>query len=93
MLPPMKKQISRISILQSSKILTVIYTLFGCIYSLIGLPMIIFGNSQLQIIGVVYLLGPLWMGLLGFIFFAISAAVYNLLSSVLGGFEFEVKDV
>ena len=89
----MKKQIIRISILQSSKILTVVYALFGCIYSLIGIPMIIFGGSQLQIIGIVYLFGPLWMGLLGFVFFVIFSAVYNLLASILGGFEFEVKDI
>jgi hypothetical protein len=89
----MKKQIVRISILQSSKILTVIYALFGCLYSFIGLPMIIFGGAKLQIIGIIYLFGPLWMGLLGFIFFVIFGAVYNLLASILGGFEFEVRDV
>jgi hypothetical protein len=33
------------------------------------------------------------MGLLGFVFFVIFSAVYNLLASILGGFEFEVKDI
>jgi hypothetical protein len=89
----MKKQITRISILQSSKIATAIYVLFGLIYTLIGIPMIVFGGSQLRIIGAVYLFGPLWMGVVGFIFFVIGAALYNLLASFLGGIEFEVKDV
>jgi hypothetical protein len=35
----MKKQITRISILQSSKIATVLYFLVGFIYTLIGIPM------------------------------------------------------
>ena len=89
----MKKQIVRISVLQSSKVATLLYTLFGFIYTLIGIPMIIFGSSQLKIIGIFYLFGPVFMGVLGFIFFAIAAAIYNLAASVVGGFEFEVKDV
>lgn len=89
----MKKQIVRISILQSSKIATAMYVLFGFIYTLIGIPMIIFGSGQLQIIGVFYSLGPLIMGVVGFMFFVLSAWIYNLLASWLGGFEFELKDI
>lgn len=40
----MKKQIIHISILQSSKIMTAMYALFGFIYTLIAIPMIIFGQ-------------------------------------------------
>ena len=89
----MKKQIVRISILQSSKVVTLLYTLFGFIYTLIGIPMIVFGNSQIQIMGIIYLFGPVFMGILGFIFFAIAAAIYNLTASMVGGFEFEVRDI
>ena len=89
----MKKQIVRISVIQSSKIVTLLYMLFGCLYSLIGIPMIIFGSSQIQIMGIVYLFGPVFMGILGFIFFVIGAAIYNLLAGLVGGFEFEVRDV
>ena len=89
----MKKQIVRISVIQSSKIMTLLYTLFGFIYTLIGIPKIVFGGSQLRVIGIVYLFGPVFMGLLGFIFFVIAAAIYNLAASLVGGFEFEVKEV
>lgn len=89
----MKKQLIRISILQSSKIMTALYVLTGFIYSLIGIPMIIFGNNQLRIMGVVYLFMPVLMGIVGFLFFVIFAAVYNGLARVLGGVEFEVKDI
>ncbi len=33
------------------------------------------------------------MGVVGFIFFVLSAWIYNLLASWLGGFEFELKDI
>lgn len=88
----MKKQITRISVLQSSKIVVALYILFGLLYSLFGIPMLIFGDGKLMVLGIVYLAMPLIMGLFGFIFFAIFAALYNLLARWLGGVEFEVKD-
>ncbi len=89
----MKKQIIQISILQSSKIMTALYVLMGFIYTLIAIPMIIFGSSQLRIIGIIYLFGPIFAGIFGFVFFVIFAAIYNLLAGWLGGVEVEVKDI
>ncbi|CAN5707112.1 hypothetical protein BH11VER1_BH11VER1_12720 [soil metagenome] len=89
----MKKQLIRISVLQSSKIMAALYVLMGFLYTLIGIPMIIFGGKEIQIVGVIYLFMPVLMGVLGFIFFAIFSAVYNLLAKWLGGFEVEVKDI
>ena len=89
----MKKQLTRISILQSSKIMTALYVLMGFIYTLIGIPMVIFGSKQLKIMGIIYLLMPILMGIIGFVFFAIFAAIYNGLAKVLGGVEVEVTDV
>lgn len=89
----MKKQLVRISILQSSKIMTAIYVLFGFIYTLIGIPMVLFGEGGMKIVGGIYLFGPVFMGLFGFLFFVFFAWIYNLLASVLGGFEFEVKTI
>jgi hypothetical protein len=89
----MKKQIIRVSILQSSKIVTILYFLLGFIYLLIGVPMIIFGNDQLRIMGLIYCAMPLLMAIIGFICFVICAALYNLLAQWLGGMEFEVIDI
>ena len=88
----MKKQIINISILQSSKIVTALYVLMGFLYTLIGIPMIIFGNNQLKVIGIIYMFGPVFAGVFGFIFFVIFAAIYNALAKWLGGVEVEVKD-
>jgi hypothetical protein len=89
----MKRQVTRISVLQSSKILTAMYVLMGAIYTLIGIPMIIFGDAKMRFIGIFYALGPIWMGLIGFVFFVIFAAIYNGLAKWLGGVEVEIKSV
>ena len=89
----MKKQITRISILQSSKIVTILYFLIGCIYVLIGIPMIIFGNDQIRIMGIVYCAMPILMAIIGFIGFVTCTAAYNLIAQWVGGVEFEVTDM
>ena len=89
----MKKQLIRISILQSSKILTAMYVLMGLIYTFIGLLMLVFGGDKLRVVAIIYVLGPVWMGLIGFIFFAIFAALYNGLARLFGGVEIEVKNI
>ena len=82
-----------ISILQSSKIMTALHVLMGFLYTLIAIPMVIFGNPQIRIIGIIYLFGPIFAGIFGFIFFVIFAAIYNALAKWLGGVEVEVKDI
>ncbi len=89
----MKKQITRISILQSSKILVALYVLFGFVYTLIGIPLIMFGGKETMIMGIIYAAMPVIMGIFGFIFFALFAAVYNLLAKWLGGVEVVVSDI
>jgi len=89
----MKKQITRISILQSSKVAAALYAFIGFIYTLIGIPMIIFGSKQLQLMGIIYLFMPVLMAVFGWIFFVIAAAIYNVVSKWLGGFEVEVANV
>ena len=86
----MKKQLTRISILQSSKIMTALYFVMGFLYTLVGIPMIIFGHAQMRIIGIIYCFGPILFGILGFVLFVIFAALYNGLAKWLGGIEVEV---
>lgn len=57
----MKRQLIRISILQSSKITTALYVLMGFIYTLIAIPMIIFGSEQIRFIGFIYAFAPIIM--------------------------------
>jgi len=87
----MKTQISRISILQSSKIITAMYVLLGFIYTFIGFLMLIFGGPELTVMAAVYMVMPIFLGIFGFIFFAIFAAIYNFLAKHIGGLEFEMN--
>ena len=50
-------------------------------------------QQPLRIIGIIYLLGPIFAGIFGFIFFVLFAAIYNLLAGWLGGFEVEIKNI
>ena len=70
----MKKQLIRISILQSSKIMTALYALMGFLYTLIGIPMILWGGKPLKIVGIIYLFMPIIMSVIGFVFFVIFGA-------------------
>jgi hypothetical protein len=69
------------------------YVAIGFLYTLFGVPMILFGGEKLRIIGIVYACMPILMAIFGFIFFCIFAALYNLLAQWLGGVEFEVTEV
>ena len=89
----MKKQLTRISLLQSSKILTALYFLMGFIYTLIGIPMIIFGGPQFKIMGYVYLFMPVLMAVIGFLCVLLFGAAYNLLAKRLGGIEVEITTI
>ena len=51
------------------------------------------GGEELKLLAIICILGPMWYAILGFVFFVIFVAIYNLLAKKLGGFEFEVTDV
>jgi len=89
----MKKQVVRISILQSSKIVTALYVIFGLLYSLIGILMLILAGQNLRTMGIFYIFMPIVMAILGFIFFIIFAALYNFLVKYLGGIEVQIKNI
>ncbi len=89
----MKKRVSRISILQSVKVATVLYAVIGLLYGLLGTPMVLFGGKEMQIAGIIYLFMPVLAAMFGFIFFVIFSATYNLVARWLGSFEFEITEV
>ena len=47
----------------------------------------------MMIMGIFYVAMPIVMGIFGFIFFALFAAVYNLVAKWLGGVEVVVSDI
>ncbi len=89
----MRQQITRISIFQTSKIMAALYLLMGGFYALAGIFMLIFGEGEAKLTGIIFLFIPVVMAIFGFVGVAFSCWVYNLLAKLLGGVEFEFEDV
>ena len=88
----MKRQITRFSVLQTSKVLGILYVFFGLIYVPFGLGMIFLGGTEMKIMGIMYTFMPILMGVFGFIGVVIFSALYNLVARWIGGIEVEVTD-
>lgn len=67
----MKKQVKSFSILQTSKIVAILYIVFGLFYMLIGIPLFIFGKGEMRLMALIYIFMPVFMGIFGFIFMVI----------------------
>lgn len=88
----MKKQIKSISVLQTSKVVTVLYALLGLIYTVIGILMMIFSEEKSKG-AMIFLFMPVIMALFGFIFVSLGCWLYNQVAKRLGGVEFILEDV
>lgn len=82
----MKKQISNISVHQSSKVIAIIYFVFTAVFAIPWGLYMLFTTGMAESL-FIFLVPFLYM-LLGYIFFAIFAFVYNLVASSFGGVEF-----
>ena len=89
----MKKQIQRVSLVQNAKMIAVLYLVMS-------LPVLLvvwaFGSMMGGPAGVSTLamvVFPLAYALSGFIFTLIGALLYNMVASMVGGFEFTTKEV
>ena len=91
----MRHQVTRVSVLQTSKIIAILYALFGLLLVPVGCMVLALGaeDSTYTLLGVFYLLGPVLYGVLGFVFTAIGIWIYNLVAGRIGGIEFELKEV
>ena len=69
------------------------YAIMGLFYTLIGIPMLIFGEGGMRYAGIAYILMPIIGAVFGFIFVCIFAAIYNVLAKYIGGVEFELEEV
>jgi len=87
----MKKQIVNVSILQSAKVMAVIYLVLSVLMVLLmAIPAM--ASGQGFSLGMLILM-PVLYTVFGFIFTALGAWVYNLVASKIGGFEFTTTEV
>jgi len=88
----MKKQITHISVLQTSKVVALLYGLISLIYSIIGIFMVILGSGQVRIMGIIYIALPVIMLILGFFTMLLCCWIYNIVAKWVGGIEFTIED-
>jgi hypothetical protein len=85
------KQIRRLGVVQTAKVMAVMYGLMGLVF----VPFILIGfafTGQSGLIGFAGLLiFPVLYAIFGFIFVAIGCALYNLVAGWVGGIEFETE--
>lgn len=87
----MKVQITRISIFQNAKFLSILTLPFSLIYTIIGLSVFFLGfGGELAVF---FILAPIWFSIMYFIMFSIFAVIYNFLASQIGGIEFEFTEI
>jgi hypothetical protein len=89
----MKTQITKVSIFQNAKFLSVLYLPIGLLYALIGLAFIATGLDYLMFTGIIFLLAPIWLTALTYMMIAIFAVIYNFIASKIGGIEFELTEI
>lgn len=91
----MKKQIVRVSVLQSAKVAAALYLVISipmCLIMLIPMMMAPVPAAKGFSLGMLILM-PVMYTVLGFIFTVFGAWVYNLVASYVGGFEFTTVEV
>jgi len=89
----MKTQITKVSIFQNAKFLSVLYIPIGLFYALIGLVFIATGLDYLIFTGIIFLLAPIWLTAIMYMMIAIFAVIYNFVASKIGGIEFELTEI
>jgi len=78
--------------MQTSKVVAIIYPIFGLIHTMIGIWMLT-SPKQPNWLGMLFLFIPIMIGIFGFIFSVIGCWLYNLIASKVGGVEFILEDV
>jgi hypothetical protein len=93
----------RIGVLSAAKIVAAVYAVFGALgglffmaLSLVGAGIAAAGEDVSPLIGMIFGVGaiiilPIIYACLGFVFGALSAALYNVFSGMVGGIELELQ--
>ncbi|HJR16383.1 MAG TPA: DUF3566 domain-containing protein [Gemmatimonadales bacterium] len=86
----MPQQIRRFGVLQTAKVIGVLYALLGLVFVPIFLIISMVSPRQEGIGAGLALVMPILYGVLGFVFAAISCAIYNFVAGLVGGVEVEL---
>ena len=88
----MKKQVVHVSVLQSSKVMAVLYLVLSLPMVLVmAIPTLMAGGQGVSLAMLVF--APILYTVFGFIFTARGAWIYNLVAARIGGFEFTTTEL
>ena len=88
----MKKEITKISIKELTKISTLWSLLIGVILAVFGFGLLS-GPEYLEVTAKIYIYAPIYMTFFGFLSAFFSAASYNFYAKKFGGIVIELKDI
>ncbi len=88
----MKKQLINISVMQSAKVLAVMFFLLSCPLVLLIMVPMAFSPQPEPPIFVLFVM-PILYGVFGFLFAWFAAWLYNIVAAKLGGIEVTFKEV
>lgn len=86
----MTQQIRRFGVLQTAKVVGALYALLGLVFVPIFLLISMVSPRQEGLGAGLALSMPILYGVLGFVFAAISCAIYNFVAGLVGGIEVEL---
>lgn len=87
----MRYRIANISVLQTSKVIAILYALFGLCFMPFGCFFLVADEPGMRIAALLYLFLPIIYGVFGFIMVAIGSLIYNALAPRIGGVEFDLE--
>ena len=88
----MKKQIVHISLLQTAKVVAILYFVISLLFTILALLFSFAMPSRTPFGSLVMLLAPLLYALFGFVFAIVGAWIYNQVARYVGGIEFTVAE-
>lgn len=88
----MSQRIRKFGVLQTAKVVAVLYALMGLVFVPVFLIVSMFSPNKDGIGTGFALVMPILYGVLGFVFTAIACAIYNFVAGLVGGIEVELDE-
>jgi hypothetical protein len=88
----MKKQISRVSLVQNAKLIAALYLVLSLPMVAVMMLLVMFGG-QIGFAAIMLVLFPLAYAGCGFVFTLVGAWLYNLVAARVGGFEYTTAEI